>query len=274
MQARRILELDLRQALRNEEFDLFFQPLIDMKMKRPVGCEALLRWRHPTKGLVPPDQFIALAEETGLIVPIGAWVLRRACTAAAEWPGRLKVAVNLSPVQFKKRGLVDLIATSLQESGLEPERLEIEITESVMLQDTPATLAILRQLQKMGIKIAMDDFGTGYSSLSYLRQFPFDRIKIDQSFVRGLGSSQDCAAIVYAVSALGSNLGMAITAEGVETWAQLNALENTGCSEVQGYLFSPAVSQGELIALLQRTPSGFETDPALMPSAPVCAPAT
>ena len=126
----------------------------------------------------------------------------------------------------------------------------------------------------MGIKIAMDDFGTGYSSLSYLRQFPFDRIKIDQSFVRGLGSSQDCAAIVYAVSALGSNLGMAITAEGVETWAQLNALENTGCSEVQGYLFSPAVSQGELIALLQRTPSGFETDPALMPSAPVCAPAT
>jgi diguanylate cyclase (GGDEF)-like protein/PAS domain S-box-containing protein len=241
MQARRLLELDLRQALSAGQFEVFYQPLIDVRAHKVAGCEALLRWRHPTKGLVPPDQFIHLAEETGLIVPIGEWVLRQACITASQWRDGEKVAVNLSPVQFKSRNLVAAIIAALTESGLHPRRLELEITETVMLQDTDATLATLHQLRDLGISIAMDDFGTGYSSLSYLRRFPFGRIKIDQSFVRDLGKQADCIAIVRAVTALGSDLGMAITAEGVETRQQFDTLALAGCTEIQGYLFSPAV---------------------------------
>ena len=251
MQARRVLELDLHQALRADQFELFYQPLIDLRTRQVAGFEALLRWRHPTRGLVSPDQFIPLAEETGMIVPIGEWVLRQACAAAANWPGGLKVAVNLSAVQFKSHNLVAATVAALREFGLPADRLELEITETVMLHDTDATLATLHQFQEMGIQIAMDDFGTGYSSLSYLRRFPFDRIKIDQSFVRELGKRPDCMAIVRAVATLGSDLGMAITAEGVETRQQLETLERAGCTEIQGYLFSRPIPGGQVIDLLR-----------------------
>jgi diguanylate cyclase (GGDEF)-like protein/PAS domain S-box-containing protein len=251
MQARRVLELDLRLALQAGQLELFYQPLIDVRARRITGCEALLRWHHPAQGLVPPDRFIPLAEDTGLIVPIGEWVLRQACADAAEWPDGQKVAVNLSVVQFRSRNLVDAVIAALHESGLSAGRLELEITETVMLQDTDATLATLHQFRALGIHIAMDDFGTGYSSLSYLRRFPFDRIKIDQSFVRELGTQDDCSAIVRAVIGLGRDLGMAITAEGVETRQQLDTLERAGCTEVQGYLFSRPVPVSALIELLR-----------------------
>jgi diguanylate cyclase (GGDEF)-like protein len=251
MQVRRVMELDLRQALQAGQLEVFYQPLIDVRTKRVAGCEALVRWRHPTKGLVQPDRFIPLAEETGLIVGIGQWVLGQACADAAVWPDALKVAVNLSAVQFKNRDLVGHVTAALHQSGLAANRLELEITETVMLQDTTATLATLHQLQDLGIQIAMDDFGTGYSSLSYLRRFPFDRIKIDQSFVRDLGKRADCIAIVRAVTALGTELGMAITAEGVETREQLETVERAGCTEAQGYLFSPAVPRCAVPDLLQ-----------------------
>jgi diguanylate cyclase (GGDEF)-like protein len=251
MQARRTMELDLQHALPADQLELFYQPLIDVQTKQIAGFEALLRWHHPTKGLISPDQFIPLAEETGIIVPIGEWVLRQACAAAANWPVELKVAVNLSPVQFKCHNLMGAIVSALGESGLPASRLELEITETVMLNDTEATLATLRQFQELGINIAMDDFGIGYSSLSYLRRFPFDRIKIDQSFVRELGKQTDCIAIVRAVTKLGIALGTAITAEGVETQEQLAALEREGCTEVQGYLFSRPVPGSGVIDLLR-----------------------
>ena len=251
MRARRNLELDLRQALSGGQLELFFQPQIDVRGRRIAGCEALLRWRHPSKGFIRPDQFIPLAEETGLIVPIGAWVLRQACATAAQWPDDLRVAVNLSAVQFRSPDLVDTVAAALREAGLAANRLELEITETVVLQDTDATLRILHQLRELGIQIAMDDFGTGYSSLSYLAKFPFDRIKIDQSFVRELGGQGDCIAIVRAVIALGRDLGMEITAEGVETKQQLDALERAGCGEIQGYLFSRPIPTAALADLLR-----------------------
>jgi EAL domain-containing protein (putative c-di-GMP-specific phosphodiesterase class I) len=209
------------------------------------------------RGLVSPDQFIPLAEETGMIVPIGEWVLRQACAAAANWPRGLKVAVNLSAAQFKSQGLVAATVAALRESDLPADRLELEITETVMLHDTEAILATLHQFRELGIQIAMDDFGTGYSSLSYLRRFPFDRIKIDQSFVRDLGKQPDCMAIVRAVAALGGDLGMAITAEGVETRQQLDTLERAGCTEIQGYLFSRPVPGSQVMDLL-RTMSNTE----------------
>jgi diguanylate cyclase (GGDEF)-like protein/PAS domain S-box-containing protein len=252
MRARHTLETDLRQALRAGQLRLFYQPLIDVRTRAVVGFEALLRWQHPANGLVPPDRFIPLAEETGLIIPIGEWILGEACAAAARWPGGLKVAVNLSAAQFKSRNLIPAVTAALDRSGLDPGCLEIEITESVMLQGTEATLTTLHQLRESGIQIAMDDFGTGYSSLSYLRRFPFDRIKIDQSFVRGLGKRADCIAIVRAVTALGTEIGMAITAEGVETTQQLDTLEQAGCTEAQGFLFSPAVPESAVQDLLRR----------------------
>ena len=251
MQARRRLELDLREALTVGQLELFYQPIVDLRARAVAGFEALLRWRHPQKGLVPPDQFIPLAEEIGLIVPIGEWALREACAAAASWPGEMRVAVNLSPAQFKSRDLVTSVALALCEAGLPPDRLELEITETVMLQDTDATLATLHQLRALGVGIAMDDFGTGYSSLSYLRRFPFDRIKIDQSFVRDACRKRDCGAIVRAVTGLGNELGMATTAEGVETAEQLAAITLAGCTEVQGYLFSPAVPGSAVPDVLQ-----------------------
>jgi predicted signal transduction protein with EAL and GGDEF domain len=252
IQARRGMESDLHQALHCGQLELYYQPIIDLRSRRVVGFEALLRWQHPTRGVVSPSEFIPLAEETGLIVPIGEWVLRQACFAATHWPAELKVAVNLSAVQFKNRNLYDVTIAALRESGLRPDRLEFEITETVMLHHVDATLTTLRQFRELGVHFAMDDFGTGYSSLSYLRRFPFDRIKIDQTFVRDLGEQADSMAIVRAVSALGNDLGMSITAEGVETWQQLWALQQAGCTEVQGYLFSRPVPGDKVGDVLQK----------------------
>ncbi len=252
MQARRLLELDLRKALRTGQFELFYQPLVDMRAGAVTGFEALLRWRHPERGLVAPGEFIPLAEEMGLIVPIGEWVLAEACATAAGWPGGMRVAVNLSPAQFKSCNLVTAVSRALRDAELRADRLELEITETVMLQDTEATLATLHQLHDLGAGIALDDFGTGYSSLSYLRRFPFDRIKIDQSFVRELGIRRDCGAIVRAVAGLSRDLGMATTVEGVETREQLALLRSAGCTEFQGYLFSPAVPGTDVADLVGR----------------------
>jgi EAL domain-containing protein (putative c-di-GMP-specific phosphodiesterase class I) len=254
MRKRRELEMDLRAALANHEFELFYQPLVDVEAGKVLGFEALLRWRHPARGLVPPADFIALAEEIGLIAPIGAWVLKQACAEAATWPDQIKVSVNLSPIQFKSERLLLDIAAALGSSGLSPSRLELEITETVMLHDTEATLAMLRQIKALGVAIAMDDFGTGYSSLSYLRKFPFDKIKIDQSFVREISHEDESMAVVRAVMGLGSSLGMVTIAEGVETAEQLATLRAEGCTMAQGFLFSAAVPAGEVAGLLQRIP--------------------
>jgi len=239
LKLRRSLELDLRKAFANGELELHYQPLVNLCSGEVSGFEALLRWRHPHRGMVPPAEFIPVAEEIGLIVPLGEWVLRKACEDAAGWADGIKVAVNLSPVQFKSRNLVFAVTSALAYSGLPARRLELEITESVLLGETEANLATLHQLRELGVQISMDDFGTGYSSLSYLRSFPFDKIKIDQSFVRELAERPDCMAIVRAITGLGASLGIATTAEGVETQEQLERLRAEGCTEVQGYLFSP-----------------------------------
>ena len=250
MQARRALEIDLRKAITNSEFELFYQPLVDMKTECVTGFEALIRWHHPERGMILPLDFIPVAEETGLIVPIGDWVLRRACAEAATWPSGVKIAVNLSPIQFKNKGLPLSVVSALAASGLSAKRLELEITESVLLQDGDSTLAILRELRDLGVRISMDDFGTGYSSLSYLRKFPFDKIKIDQSFIVDMSDHNDSMAIVRAVIAMGSGLGIATTAEGVETVEQFKQLKLEGCTEVQGYLFSPPRPAAEVKGLL------------------------
>lgn len=261
LQARRSMEMELRTALACGQFELFYQPLIAVATRSPSGFEALLRWRHPTKGLVSPATFIPLAEETGLIVPIGDWVLRTACATAMTWPGHLRVAVNLSPVQFGSRDIIAMVTAALRQSGLPPERLELEITESAMMAETSATVATLHAFRSLGVHIAMDDFGTGYSSLSYLRRFPFDRIKIDQSFIRELGRQRDCGAIVRAIISLSRELGIAVTAEGVETPEQLRALVLARCTDLQGYLFSPPVPQQDVRGLLL----GLEAVTELMP---------
>ena len=205
-----------------------------------------MRWRHPERGLIAPGEFIPLAEEIGLIAPLGEWVLRTACTEAMRWPGELKVAVNLSPAQFRSRGVVNAVLTALAYSRLPADRLELEITELVLLGETDANLATLHQLREIGVRISMDDFGTGYSSLSYLRCFPFDKIKIDRSFVRELSERPDCVAIIRAVAGLGSSLGIATTAEGIETIEQLECVRAEGCTEVQGFFFSPPRPASEL----------------------------
>ena len=250
MQARRTLEIDLRKAIANGEFELFYQPLVDMQTEYVTGFEALIRWHHPRRGTIPPLDFIPVAEETGLIVPIGDWVLRQACAEAAAWPNDVKIAVNLSPIQFKNKDLLPSVISALAASGLSANRLELEITESVLLQDADATLAILHELRGIGVRISMDDFGTGYSSLSYLRKFPFDKIKIDQSFIVDMSDHNDSLAIVRAVIAMGSSLGIATTAEGVETPEQFKQLKFEGCTEVQGYLFSPPRPAVEVEGLL------------------------
>lgn len=252
MQARRALELDLRKAVVNGEFELYYQPIIDVKTRQITSCEALIRWHHPERGMVPPLEFIPVAEETGLIVPIGEWVLRQACAEAARWPKHVTIAVNLSPAQFKSRNLVPTVISALATSGLPAARLELEITELVLLQDNEGAFAILHQLRHLGIKIAMDDFGTGYSSLGYLRSFPFDKIKIDQSFIRDLPEKLDSVAIVRAVVGLSSSLGITTTAEGVETKEQLASLTAEGCTEFQGFLYSrpqPAADMQRMLAL-------------------------
>jgi len=246
IQARRMLELDLRKAFANGEFELFYQPLICLNTDAVSGFEALLRWRHPERGMIAPAEFIPLAEEIGLIVSLGEWVLRTACNEAMRWPAELNVAVNLSPAQFRSRGVVKAVLTALAYSRLPADRLELEITESVLLGETEANLATLHQLREIGVRISMDDFGTGYSSLSYLRCFPFDKIKIDRSFVKELAERPDCVAIIRAVAGLGMSLGIATTAEGVETPEQLERVRAEGCTEVQGYLFSPPRPASEL----------------------------
>jgi diguanylate cyclase (GGDEF)-like protein len=253
MQARRLLELDLRRAVEAEQFEVFYQPVVDLRTRRITGFEALVRWRHPEQGLVSPAEFIPLAEEIGLIGPIGERVLLCACAEAAGWPDDIKIAVNLSAVQFRGgTGLADIVAAALTATGLPASRLELEITETAMLHDTEETLATLHRMQRLGVAIVMDDFGTGYSSLSHLRRFPFDRVKIDQTFVAGLGDAgSDCAAIVRAVMALCASLGIAVTAEGVETEAQLDWLAAEGPIEAQGYLFSRPVPANAIPTLLE-----------------------
>jgi diguanylate cyclase (GGDEF)-like protein/PAS domain S-box-containing protein len=250
LQARRALELDLRRALAAGEFQLYYQPLYNLGDDRVTGCEALLRWNHPERGMVSPADFIPLAEEIGLIVQLGEWVLREACAEAARWPDHVRLAVNLSPAQFRDRGLVRTVISALAVSGLPAERLELEITESVLLQDNAANMSMLHDLKALGVRISMDDFGTGYSSLSYLRSFPFDKIKIDQTFVRDILKDSDALAIIKAVLDLGASLGIVTTAEGVETVEQLNALRDQGCAEIQGYFISRPAPASEIARML------------------------
>jgi EAL domain-containing protein (putative c-di-GMP-specific phosphodiesterase class I) len=237
VQARRTLELDLRDALALNQFELYFQPLVDLRSGRITTCEALLRWKHPVRGWVPPSVFIPVAEETGGILALGEWVLHRACVEAATWPQDIKVAVNLSPVQFKERTLALQVVSALAKSGLPAQRLELEITERVLLEESGRTLATMEQFKLLGVGTALDDFGTGYSSLNYLHKFPFHKIKIDQSFIRDLGQERDARAIIGAVVSLGEGLGKVVVAEGIETEEQLRLVRSEGCHEGQGYLF-------------------------------------
>jgi diguanylate cyclase (GGDEF)-like protein len=249
IQKRRTIESGLRAALALNELRVVFQPLVGLKENRITCLEALLRWNHQGTN-ISPAEFIPIAEETGLIVPIGEWVLREACNAATTWPTEARVAVNLSPVQFKNKRLFETIHNILAETGLPPTRLELEITESLLLTDNEQTLQTLHRLRAIGIRISMDDFGTGYSSLSYLRAFPFDKIKIDRSFMRDLDTRGDSLAIIKAVIGLGHSLGMSTTAEGVETEEQLRAVREQGCNEVQGFLFSPPLEATQIFSLL------------------------
>ena len=268
LQARRTLELDLRDALQRGELTLHFQPLVDIETAQLVGCEALARWTHPTRGPVSPAEFIPVAEETGLILALGEFVLRAACREAAGWEGDMIVAVNLSTVQFRAAGLVDQVRSALAEAGLPARRLELEITESILIDDKDTAMATLAELRALGVRIALDDFGTGYSSLAYLSSFPFDKIKIDRSFVRDVEDRPDAAAIIRAIASIAATLGMNTTAEGVETRRELDWLRRHGCDEAQGFLFSrpvPARRLRELIAadrILLPAPQDDRTEPA------------
>src|SRR4051794_22909233 len=244
-QQRRQLEADLRLALEHDEFELLYQPLFDLEHNRICSFEALLRWHHPKRGLVSPADFVSVAEDTGLIVPIGAWVIREACARAATWPGHVRVAVNVSAVQFHRGALNESILRALADSGLAPNRLEVEITESIFLEGGEA-LRLLHALRSLGVRIALDDFGTGYSSLSYLQSFPFDKLKIDRSFIQNLLTRDGAIAIVHAITELANTLGMETTAEGVEETAQLMELRAHGCSSVQGYLFAEPMSAADV----------------------------
>jgi diguanylate cyclase (GGDEF)-like protein len=243
---RRELEADMRKALAREEFELHYQTIVDVETGECRGAEALVRWRHPQRGLIPPDQFIALAETSGLIVPLGEWILHRACADAANWPAPLKVAVNLSPVQFKQSNLLDTLRAALADSGLPPQRLELEITETVLIENNEENLAVLRQLKDLGAEIVLDDFGIGYSSMRYLQIFPIDKIKIDKSFIQSMPNHTDSVAIVCAIAGLARNLDIETTAEGVETREQLALLHGAGCQLAQGYLFSRPVPAARL----------------------------
>jgi len=260
---RKSIENDLRLALSEEWFELHYQPQVAVDSGAVVGIEALLRLRHPEKGLMMPDKFIAIAEETGLIVPIGTWVLRAACQQVMAWQRNglppIRVAVNLSPIQFQERNLTETIMAGLEESGLDPALLEVEITENILIRDTAAVIDVLHKLKALGVQIAMDDFGTGYSSLGYLQRFPFDRIKIDRSFINDINDNQESAAIVGAVIALSKRLKMSTTAEGIETIEQLHCLQNEGCDEAQGYYFSRPLPASELI---DRINSDLSIEPA------------
>ncbi len=238
--ARRNLELDLRASLGRDEMRLHYQPLIDLKTQNKIGYEALLRWKHPERGVVMPDDFIAVAEETGMIVQLGEWVIRKALDDAANWDEQLTVAINLSPTQMRSASLVSTIVNALASSGVDPGRLELEITESILMQDSQANIRTLHTLRNLGIRISLDDFGTGYSSLNYLRSFPFDKIKIDRCFVSEIDTREDCRAIIRSVISLAQNLGMTTTAEGVEREDQVEELRLEGCDQVQGFLYGKA----------------------------------
>lgn len=256
VRARHLLEQDLRRALANGELQLNYQPLVNLESNEVSGLEALLRWHHPERGLISPVEFIPIAEETGLIIPIGEWVLRQACADAATWPDHVNVAVNLSPVQFKSRTLVETVFNAVAASGIAPGRLELEVTETALLHDSEATLAMLQKLHDMGIRIAMDDFGTGYSSLGYLRTFPFNKLKIDRSFIATLAEGNSSDAIVQAIGGLGRALNLSITAEGVETQEQLSLVRSGGCTEMQGFLFSRPKSAAEIQKLFPAQQTG------------------
>jgi diguanylate cyclase (GGDEF)-like protein len=252
LQSRRQLEADLREALPRGQFELHYQPLLDLMSGEITGFEALLRWNHPERGRVSPVEFIPVAEEIGVIVPIGEWALRRACQDAADLPSHTTIAVNLSPIQFKKPNLVTAVLQALSASGLRANRLELEITESLLMEDAETAVSMLHQLRALGVRIAMDDFGTGYSSLSYLQRFPFDKIKVDRSFVQGLGKNASAAAVLRAVATLGASLRMKTTAEGVETEQQLLAVKAEGITQIQGYLVSPPRPIEEIKGSLRR----------------------
>jgi diguanylate cyclase (GGDEF)-like protein len=246
LEARNTLEGDLRDAIARCHLEVHYQPFFDVQSGDRRGLEALVRWRHPTKGLIAPDQFIPLAEETGLIVALGEWVLRRACDDAMSWPAGTKVAVNLSPVQFKQADLFEVIQSALSNSGLAPERLELEVTESVLLERAVENHAFMEKLRSIGISLALDDFGTGYSSLSYLTAFPFDKIKIDKSFIGNLTKRHKSSAIISSIVTLARGLDMAVTAEGVETAEQFARLRTLGVNFAQGYLLGRPVPIGQL----------------------------
>ncbi len=250
LQARRALELDLRRALVQDEFELYYQPVVELCSNKISTLEALIRWRHPRRGMVLPSEFIPLAEEIGLIVPIGEWVLRQACLDAMAWPKNVRVAVNLSPAQFRSKRLLESVIKALAVSKLPANRLELEITEGVLLIEHEATLAVLHRLRAFGIRIALDDFGTGYSSVSYLRSFPFDKIKIDRSYISNLSTDENSLALVRAVMVLGAGLAMETTAEGVETEDQLNRVRAEGCTHAQGLLFGEAKPASEVPTIL------------------------
>jgi len=244
------LEFDLREAIMCEGLELHYQPLVDLQDNKIVGCECLLRWRHREGGMIPPADFIPVAEETGLIAPLGEWVLRTACAEVALWPEHIKVAVNVSPVQFKAGNFVQTVIDALAASRLPARRLELEITEAVLIGDDEAALAVLHQLRDLGVRIALDDFGTGYSSLSYLQRFPFDKVKIDRSFIKDVEKPDGSLAIVQAVISIAKSRNMTTTAEGIETESQMEMLRALGCTEMQGFLFSPALPGADFLALM------------------------
>jgi diguanylate cyclase (GGDEF)-like protein len=258
-QARRSLEVELRKALAEESFDVYYQPLINLKSKRISTCEALLRWPHPERGMISPAEFVPLAEEMGLIVELGDWVLRRACSECGKWPEQIRVAVNLSPIQFRRANMIQVVRKALETSGLPANRLELEITESVLVQDTDATRAALHQLRELGVRISLDDFGTGYSSLSYLRSFPLDKVKIDRSFLQNIGTSERSQTLLHGVAQLSAQLGLSVAVEGVETEEELAIItRERSISEVQGYLFSPAIPSRSIRKLLYSTHAQVE----------------
>jgi diguanylate cyclase (GGDEF)-like protein/PAS domain S-box-containing protein len=270
---RRDLEMDLRAALVRNEFELHYQPLVNVVSGATVSYEALIRWNHPTRGVVMPNTFIPLAEETGLIVQLGEWVIRQATTEAANWPTHLRVSVNLSPAQMRSANLISTVINAVARAGIAPDRLELEITESVLMNDSDVNIATLHKLRDFGVRISLDDFGTGYSSLNYLRSFPFNKIKIDKCFVEDIENSEDCRAIIRAVTGLATSLGMVTTAEGVEHLDQLARLRTEGCTEVQGYLYSRPSRAEEFTDLRQRRPKLTAPELAavdiIVPAAPV-----
>ena len=262
LQERMSLEIDLRKAIREQQLMLYYQPQVDLASQHIIGLEALLRWHHPTRGDIPPPDFLRVAESTGLIFPLSEWVLKTACTEAAAW-APLRVAVNLSPTQFQQKGLIATVEGALRESGLPADRLELEITEEILLTDTERTLEVLNGLKRLGVHIVMDDFGIGYSSLGYLRRFPFDKIKIARSFIADLNTSHDAQAIVRAIIGLSQALNIHINAEGVETPEQADRLRAEGCHEVQGFLYGAPMTKTVIDEIVRRTGSLKDAAPTL-----------